>query len=80
LKSRQAGAAGGWQAATPFASFDESALTGESAGGAQQRRSVACRRHQRRSSGAADRGFRTGDSAIDRILKLIEEAEAPRAD
>ncbi|WP_434638359.1 Zn(II)/Cd(II)/Pb(II) translocating P-type ATPase ZntA [Klebsiella sp. I138] len=65
---------------TPFASFDESALTGES---------VPVERHsgERVAAGATsvDRLVQLtvisepGDSAIDRILKLIEEAEERRA-
>lgn len=68
------------QLLSPFASFDESALTGES---------VPVERHagERVAAGATsvDRLIQLtvisepGDSAIDRILKLIEEAEERRA-
>ncbi|VTN12364.1 Lead, cadmium, zinc and mercury-transporting ATPase [Raoultella terrigena] len=68
------------QLMTPFASFDESALTGESV---PVERSAG----QRVAAGATsvDRLVQLtvisepGDSAIDRILKLIEEAEERRA-
>ncbi|MEX0562706.1 Zn(II)/Cd(II)/Pb(II) translocating P-type ATPase ZntA [Raoultella terrigena] len=68
------------QLRTPFASFDESALTGESV---PVERSAG----QRVAAGATsvDRLVQLtvisepGDSAIDRILKLIEEAEERRA-
>ncbi len=65
---------------SPFASFDESALTGES---------VPVERNQGESVPAGATSVdrlvtlevisRPGESAIDRILKLIEEAEARRA-
>ncbi|WP_213894166.1 cadmium family heavy metal-translocating P-type ATPase, partial [Raoultella ornithinolytica] len=68
------------QLRTPFASFDESALTGESV-------PVERRSGERVAAGATsvDRLVQLtvisepGDSAIDRILKLIEEAEERRA-
>lgn len=68
------------QLLTPFASFDESALTGESV-------PVERRSGERVAAGATsvDRLVQLtvmsepGDSAIDRILKLIEEAEERRA-
>lgn len=68
------------QLLSPFASFDESALTGESV-------SVERNAGERVAAGATsvDRLVQLtvisepGDSAIDRILKLIEEAEERRA-
>ncbi|UHC87292.1 Zn(II)/Cd(II)/Pb(II) translocating P-type ATPase ZntA [Klebsiella michiganensis] len=68
------------QLLSPFASFDESALTGESV-------PVERNAGERVAAGATsvDRLVQltviseTGDSAIDRILKLIEEAEERRA-
>ena len=68
------------QLLTPFASFDESALTGESV-------PVERSSGERVAAGATsvDRLVQLtvmsepGDSAIDRILKLIEEAEERRA-
>ncbi len=68
------------QLLSPFASFDESALTGESV-------PVERRAGERVAAGATsvDRPVQLtvisepGDSAIDRILKLIEEAEERRA-
>ena len=68
------------QLLSPFASFDESALTGESV-------PVERQAGERVAAGATsvDRTVQLtvisepGDSAIDRILKLIEEAEERRA-
>ncbi|ONG06193.1 zinc/cadmium/mercury/lead-transporting ATPase [Klebsiella pneumoniae] len=68
------------QLLSPFASFDESALTGESV-------PVERQAGERVAAGATsvDRLVQLtvisepGDSAIDRILKLIEEAEEPSA-
>ncbi|SQC21500.1 Lead, cadmium, zinc and mercury transporting ATPase [Klebsiella pneumoniae] len=68
------------QLLSPFASFDESALTGESV-------PVERQAGERVAAGATsvDRLVQLtvisepGDSAIDRILKLIEEAEERRA-
>ncbi len=68
------------QLLSPFASFDESALTGESV-------PVERKAGERVAAGATsvDRLVQLtvisepGDSAIDRILKLIEEAEERRA-
>ncbi len=68
------------QLLSPFASFDESALTGESV-------PVERQAGERVAAGATsvDRLAELtvisepGDSAIDRILKLIEEAEERRA-
>ncbi len=68
------------QLLSPFASFDESALTGESV-------PVERQAGERVAAGATsvDRPVQLtvisepGDSAIDRILKLIEEAEERRA-
>ncbi|MBZ4261878.1 heavy metal translocating P-type ATPase, partial [Mycobacterium tuberculosis] len=68
------------QLLSPFASLDESALTGESV-------PVARQAGERVAAGATsvDRLVQLtvisepGDSAIDRILKLIEEAEERRA-
>ncbi len=68
------------QLLSPFASFDESALTGESV-------PVERQAGERVAAGATsvDRLAEPpvisepGDSAIDRILKLIEEAEERRA-
>ena len=63
----------------PFASFDESALTGESVPVERQRGKSGRRQPVRRSGGTDEGDLRARQNAIDRILQLIEEAEERRA-
>ena len=63
----------------PFASFDESALTGESVPVERQQGESGRRQPVRRSGGADEGDLRARQNAIDRILQLIEEAEERRA-
>lgn len=65
---------------TPFASFDESALTGESMPvERQQGDAIAAGSLSVDRVGRLEVTSKPGENAIDRILHLIEEAEANRA-